>query len=227
MTRSSFRGIVLIAVLVCALLACKRKESAGGSGSGSLGDRAAKIKPDAKKRLAQLAALAPKVKAEAAVTSDKPVAVRPSRKTVAITGDRWLTDPNYSPSSEELNFGNTLLSLCKHGTEGESQTEDHIKYLEQCVAFEIVAVVRQRSIARPKIKMKSKTYDPGQVKVDVLVYELATAQLIGAYDVQVTNSPELKLPGSDQSEADWLGLAMADLKVGAELKVEDKLGIRL
>jgi hypothetical protein len=206
-------------------LACKRKESQGGS--GSLSDRAAKRKPDAKKRLAQLAALAPKVKAEAAVTSDRPVAVKLSRKTVAITGEQSLTDPNRSGSSDELSFDNTLLSLCKHGTEGEPKDEGDLKYLEECGALEIVAVVRQKSLERPKIKMKSATYDSGKLKVDVLIYELATAKLIGAYDIYVTNRSELKMPGKDQSEKDWMGMAMSDLEVNVETKVEEKLGIQL
>src|SRR5688572_21076859 len=146
MNRSLSRVIVLIAILVCALLACKRKESQGGSGSGSLSDRAAKLKPDAKKRLAQLAALGPKVKAEAAVTSDRPVAAKPSRKTVAIIGEPFLTDPSRSASGDELGFNNTLLSLCKYRAEEEPKTEDDVKYLEECVALKIVAVVRQKSL---------------------------------------------------------------------------------
>ncbi len=224
MNRSLPRALVLIAVLVCLLLACKRKEQGG---SGSVGDRAAKLKPDAKKRLEQLAALAPKVKAEAAVSSDKPVSVKLSRKTVAILGEQWLTDPNRSASSEELKFDNTLLSLCKHGTEGEPKSADDLRYLEDCVALETVAVVRQRSLERPRIKMKSKSYDSGQLKAAVLVFELATAKLLGAYDLHVSNDPELKLPAGDQSEKDWLGLAMADLVVNAQSKVEEKLGIKL
>lgn len=217
----------MIALLACALLACKRKESQGGSGSGSFSERAAKLKPDARKRLAQVAALAPKVRAEAAVTSDRPVAVKPSRQTVAITGEQALTDPNRSKSSNEVNFDNTLLSLCKHGTEGEPSSENDVKYLEQCVALRIVAVIRQKSLERPKIKMKSESYDSGKLKVDVLVYELETANLLGAYDVYVTNDAELKMPGKDQSEEDWMGMAMSNLKGNVETKVEEKLGIRL
>jgi hypothetical protein len=227
MHRRSSRVVVLIAMLVCALLACKRRSSQDGAGSGSLGDRAAKLKPDAKKRLEQLAALAPKVKAEAAVTSDKPVAVKPARKTVAITGEQWLVDPNRSASTGELRFDNTLLSLCKHKTEGEPKNEDDLKYLEECVALKVVAVIRQRSLERPKIKMKSRTYDSGELELDVLVYELETAQLIGAYDIRVTNDPELELPGAEQSEEDWISIAEADLKTNAETKIEEKLGINL
>lgn len=227
MNRRSPSVVVLIAMLVCALLACKRKEGGSGSGSGSLGDRAAKLQPDARKRLEQLAALAPKVKAEAAVTSDKPVAVKPARKTVAIIGEQWLTDPNRSAARDELSFGNTLLSLCKHKSAGTPTTEDDVKYLEECGALEVVAVVRQRSLERPKIKMKSETFDSGEAKLDVLVYELATAKLIGAYDVLVTNDPELKLPGAEQTEEDWLSMAMTDLSVNAETKIEEKLGIKL
>jgi hypothetical protein len=221
------RVVVWIVILVCALLACKRKESQAGSGSGSLGDRAAKLQPEAKKRLEQLAALAPKVKAEAAVTSDRPVAVKPARKAVAITGEQWLTDPHRSASSEELNFGNTLLSLCKHKAESAPEKEDDVKYLEECVALKIVAVIRQRSMERPKIKMKSQTYDSGKLKLDVLVYELETAKLIGAYDVLVTNDPELTLPGAEQSEEDWFRMAESDLKVNAETEIEELLGINL
>jgi hypothetical protein len=225
MNRGLSRVFVLIAMLVCVLLACKRKESQGGS--GSLSDRAAKLKPDAKKRLAQLAALAPKVKAEAAVTSDQPVAVKLSRKTVAITDEQSLTDPTSSGPSQELSFDNTLLSLCKHGTEGEPKNEDDVRYLEECVALEVVAVIRQKNLERPKIKMNSETYEIGKLKVDVLIYELETAKLIGAYDVFVTNDLELKLPGNDQSEEDWMRMAMSDLQVNVETKVEEKLGISL
>jgi len=225
MNRGLSRVILLTAMLVCALLACKRKESQGGS--GSLSDRAAALKPDAKKRLAQVAALAPKVKAEAAVTSNKAVAVKPPRKTVAITGEQWLTDPSRSMPGDELRFDNTLLSLCKHSTEREPNSQSDIKYLEECAALRIVAVVRQRSLKRPKIQMKSKTYDQGDLKLDVLVYELETATLIGAYDVQVTNDLQLEMPGAEQSEEDWLSLAMSDLKVNAETKIEEKLGINL
>lgn len=215
----------MIALLACALLACKRKEPQGGS--GSLSDRAAKLKPDAKKRLAQLAALAPKVKAEAAVTSDRPVTVKLSRKTVAIAGEQWLTNPGRSRSRDELGFDNTLLSLCESFAEGEPKGEDDVKYLEECVALEVVAVIRQKSLERPNINVKSKTYDQGKLTVDVLIYELETAKLIGAYDVYETNDLELRLPGKDQSEEDWMTMAMINLQGNVERTIEKKLGISI
>jgi hypothetical protein len=224
MKRGSSRVIALCAMLICVLLACKRK---GGTSTESLSDRAAKLQPDAKRRLEQVAALAPKVKAEVAVTTDKPVDTKLSRKAVAIVGDDFLTDPNRRLPKEGLRFENTLLSLCKHQTVDAPDDEDDVAYLEQCVALKTVAVIRQRSLQLPKVNMKSGTYDSGRLEADVLVYELETAELIGAYRILVGNDPELRLPGANHSEQDWTRMAVSDLEGNAETKVEEKLGIKL
>lgn len=54
-----------------------------------------------------------------------------------------------------------------------------------------------------------------------------SAKPIGAYDVVVTNDPELTLPGAEQSEEDWMSMAESDLETNAESKIEEKLGIKL
>lgn len=221
------RIVVLVVLLACVLLACKRKESGAGAGPSSLGARAAKLKPDVQKRLSQVAALAPKVNAEPAVTTDAPIASNPSRASVAIVGHQYLADPNRSDINERPRFDNTLLGLCKYGTEQEPKTEDDVQRLEKCAALTTVAVIRSRGVERPKIKLKSKSFDPGKLQADVLVYELETGKLIATYDLLVMNGPKLELPGEGQSEDEWMGLAMADLEVVAQTKVEEKLGISL
>lgn len=72
----------------------------------------------------------------------------------------------------------------------------------------------------PKVNMKKGSYDSGEFVGAVFVYELESGKLLRSYLVVVASSPELRLPGSGQTEADWMGMAMADLAVSAVSKVE-------
>lgn len=189
--------VVLAALFVCAaLLACKKKEAPSSTTStptvSTTKVKLDELKPKVKARMETLASIAEKAKAEAKVKKEKPFATKLEKSQFVILGEKWAADPNYQEGADELELDNTTLALAKYALDATTEKQDDVRYMEEALAIEYVAVVRTRSVVLPVVKLESKTFTPGELNGDLLLFDLKTEDIVGRYLLGITNSDELK-----------------------------------
>lgn len=211
MARAPFWAIVLV---LAALLACKKKQSESTPAPAPTVDptaaKAAELKPKAKARLDQFVALSKKVKSEPDVKADKGFKTKLEKEKFVIIGDKWCEDPQYRHGDSEIDLGSSVLYLCKSALEKTSPASDDLKYWEECLSWTHLAVLRPRKISFPKIKMESKTFEPGEVTGDMLLFDIASGEIKGRYRMRITNSDELTWY-EGKPEKEWFDESKRDL----------------
>ncbi|MCC6901738.1 MAG: hypothetical protein IT377_22395 [Polyangiaceae bacterium] len=207
-TRSRRSVVLLACVLLAAVLACKSKKGP----SPATVARAAELKPKVTQVLAQVASLSAKVKSGSAAA-----AAAPGQKltwgTVTVTGENHLEDPK-NTSTDVLDLGDPVLSVCKYIVDGRQIADDDIKSLEACARYEYAAVIRQSSYTPPDASGGS-TYTPGTFSGSVLVFHLATQELRDQHSLSVSQSDQLELTskkGEKPAEHEWRKQATAYLQ---------------
>jgi hypothetical protein len=228
------RTLVLIAVFLGALLACKKKTASDPAPSVSTESPDAKrfkeLVPKVKTLVGKLPAMAEKAKAEPPVKSDRPLTSKLEKSKLAVVGDKWLGDTHRSASDGELDLDDATLSLCAYAIDKkvestkDSEVKDDVKYLEQCLAWEYVAVVRARKVTLPKIKLASKSFDPGEVEGDLLLFGVSDATIQARYRFRTTNSDELKW-FEGKPEKDWAEESMRDLARNLKGVIQERLAL--
>jgi len=232
--KSGVRTILLIATFLGALLACKKKTASDPAPTVTTESPDAKrfkeLVPKVKTLVGKLPGMDEKAKAESPVKSDRPLATKLENAKVVIVGDKWLGDTHRSAGDGELDLGDATLSLCAHAigkkveSTKDSEIKDDVKYMEQCLAWEYVAVVRARKLTTPKIKMASKSFAPGGVEGDVLLFGVSDATIQARYRFHTTNSDELKW-FEGKPEKEWADESMRDLAKNLKGVIEERLAL--
>lgn len=206
----------MTALVVGSLLACKQKKApdvtpAAPSATASPDiERAKKLQPQIQELMKQLAAAAKKAAKEPKVKSDRPLKTKLEKGKFVILGDKWLTEPQRDAAADELKLDNTVLFLCTHGAEKAALEANDVKYFEECLGWDYIAVVRPRRLDLPKVKMGTSTFAPGSFKADMLLFEVKSGEIKGRYQMGITNSDKLTYP-ENSTEAEWDDKAKRDL----------------
>jgi len=229
-----WRSVLWLSLVLGALLACKKRSAPDPTPTvvteSEHSKRVKELQPKAKAFMAKLSELAQKAKSEPAVKSDQALKTKLEEKQFVIIGDKWLTEPNRSPTDGEVDLGDTTLSLCAYavGKKPESTKDSDLKsdveYMERCLAWEYVAVVRPKKITMPKIKMESKTFEPGDVTGDMLLFAMPAGELKARYRFGTTNSDELTW-FEGKPEKDWSDESKRDLVKNLKGVIQERMAL--
>jgi hypothetical protein len=196
-------------------LACKKKPppdpapAATETVSPEL-ERAKKLLPDLKKLMSSLEEMSKKADKEPRVRKNKKFDTKLEDGKFLIVGQKWLTEPRRKTDADELELTTTVFSICSSiAYVGEPKAED-AKYMDECLAWTHIAVVRPRSITMPKVKMESKSFDAGSFDADMLLFEVSSGDVVGRYKMSITNSDKIS-ELENSKESDWQEEAQKDL----------------
>lgn len=201
-------AVPLLLSLVAPLLACKQRKSpdptpAAVATESANSIKTKELKPKLKKHVEEgIYGLAAKLKKEPKVRANKPFKTTLEDAKVVIVGLPWLEQPDRRDAAGEVPLGDVTLHLC-HGFQAEEGelSNDEIKWAEECLAWEYLAVVRQRSLTLPKVRKADNTFERGSFFADMLLVEIATGDIKGRYIMRITNSEKFTvLTTSTESE---------------------------
>jgi hypothetical protein len=219
-------GIVGVALVGAALLACKKKDAPAPSTDtpavSTTRVRHSELAPKLKARIETLAGIGKTAASEPKLKKEKPIANKLDKKQFVIVGDKWLDNVHYDQGPEELDLEDTKLAACEYAIDEESPDDDDVSYMDECLAWEYVAVIRPRKIVLPVIKMASKTFEPGQLDGDLLLFDLSSGEIVGRYLLGITNSDELKW-FEGKPEEDWKTESKRDLVQNVRAVIEERL----
>lgn len=68
---------------------------------------------------------------------------------------------------------------------------DAVNEVKRCAGLRYLAVARQRSFTPPTVDKASKTYRPGHLSVELLVFDLETGAALGGFIVDAKSPPSL------------------------------------
>lgn len=223
---AGWERVMVVALLMLALLACKKKREPDTTPTiqtvSPTALRANELKPKVKARIDKLAGIATKAKSEPKVKKERPFKPKLEKDKFIVLGDKWLEDVHYEPTAEEIDLDNTTLSLCEYALKDATSTDDQVGYMETCLQWEYVAVVRPKKITLPVIKMQTKSFDPGLLEGDLLLFDLASGDIVGRYVLRITNSDTLSwFEGTPEKE--WQDKSKRDLVENVRGVIEERL----
>jgi hypothetical protein len=220
-------AVVLMMLVVGALLACKKKKAPDPTPVATASAlpenvRGKELAPLNTKFVDQVAAIAKKSGAEPPVKRDKPFKTKIEKGKFVIVGSKWATNPHADVADDELELKPTVLSLCAYDKDKTEIAANEVKYAEECLGWDYIAVVRQKSLTMPKVKMATKTFDAGSFIGDMLLFEVASGEIKGRYQMSITNSDKLTYL-ENRSEDDWHDVAKKDLQENVTGVIEERL----
>lgn len=200
-------AVPLLLSLIAPLLACKQRKAPDPTPAAVATEspnsiKTKELKPKLKKHVEEgIYGLATKLKKEPKVRANKPFKTKLEDAKVVIVGLPWLEEPDRSVAAGEVPLGDITLHLC-HGFQTDDElSTDQIKWAEECLAWEYLAVVRQRSLTLPKVTKADNTFEKGSFFADMLLVEIATGEIKGRYIMRITNSEKFTvLTTSTESE---------------------------
>jgi len=222
------RSILMLLLLVAgALLACKKKKPpdpmpVASASAAPENVKGKELAPQNKKFIEQVEAIAKKAGKEPPVRKDRPFKEKIDKDKFVIVGSKWVTNPHADVAKDELELKPTVLSLCTYQKDNAEIEADHVKYAEECLGWEYIVVVRQKSLLMPKVKMATKTFDPGSFIGDMLLFDIKTGDIKGRYQMSITNSDKLTYL-ENRSEDDWHDVAKRDLLENVTGVIEERL----
>jgi hypothetical protein len=233
--RAGWSVVFSLVLAGAALLACKKKSAPDPAPAPATTvspelERAKKLLPDVKKLMTSLEEMSKKADKEPRVRKDKKFETKLEDGKYLTVGQKWLTDPRRKADADELEITETVLSICSSiAYVGEPKADD-VKYMEECLGWKHIAVVRPRGLTMPKVKMETKTFDAGSFEGDMLLFDAATGDIVGRYQMNITNSDKIsELENSKEDE--WQDAAKKDLLenvtgvIGEQLRHErEKMG---
>lgn len=221
-------------LLLGALLACKKKSSADPTPTVVTESEDAKrfkeLQPKAKVLVAKLSDMFQKAKSEPAVKSDQPLKTKVEGEKLIIIGDKWLADTHRDPAEDEIDLDDATLSLCAYAVDKKAEStkdgdlKSDVGYMQQCLAWEYIAVVRTKKITMPKIKMESKSFDPGEVSGDLLLFAMPAGEIKARYRFRTTNSDELTW-FEGKPEKEWAEESKRDLVKNLKGVIQERLAL--
>ena len=149
-----------------------------------------------------------KIKAavDAAVVTDEKLDPAATKGNYAVLAGDQLD--KLGPCFNDLNVCGPefeLLSNCKADTKKSAQEAagDATERLKACSELELLAVVRKVGFTKPTADMASKTYSPGELAGEVLVFDIDSAKYLGGFKVNAKTPDSLdKVPqGLDVDKA--------------------------
>ncbi len=227
-------AVLWLGVLLGALLACKKKSDPAPAPTVYTEPehlkRFKELAPKVKALLGKLPEMSQKAKSEPAVKSDKPLTVKLEKTKFITIGDKWLLDVHRDPTDGEIDLDDTKLSLCAYAVDKkpESMKDSDIKsdvgYMEDCLAWEYIAVVRPKKVTMPKIMMATKTFEPGEVQGDLLLFAMPAGEIKARYRFRTTNSDELKW-FEGKPEKEWSDESKRDLVENLKGVIEERFAL--
>lgn len=236
MPRLHVRSFALSTVLI-AVTACQKREAPVSSSEPTAAAtespdvaQAKKEQPKLKAMMDKMPDIAKKASTEPPVKVSQPLATKLENAKFAIIGQKWVTEPFRDPAPDELDFDHSVFSICSSTATDEKLDAEDLKYMQECLAWEYLAVVRPRGVTMPKVKLAEKSFEAGSCTGDVLLFELKSGEVKGRYTMNITNSDEISnFQGS--SDKDWQDQAKRDLLenvtgvIGERLRLErDSMG---
>lgn len=209
------RSLTCALLLLAALLACKKKPPPKPTPAPSATvspelERAQKMLPDVKKLMTSLEEMSKKAEKEPRVRKNKKFDTKLEDDKILIVAQKWLTDRSREAEANELAITETVLSLCSTIAYLAKPKAEDAKWMDECLAWKYVAVVRPRELTLPKVNMAEKSFDPGSQDGDVLLFEIASGDIVGRYKFSITNSDEIR-ELENSKESDWNDRAKQDL----------------
>lgn len=219
--------LVLLMLVVGSLLACKKRKAPDpmpvpSATAAPENVKGKELAPQLKKFMDQVEAIAKKAAKEPPVRKDRPFKTKLEKGKFVIVADKWLKNPHADVSDDELELKVTVLSLCAYDKDKTEVAVNDLKYAEECLGWDYIAVVRQRSLTMPKVKMATKTFDPGSFLADMLLFEIESGEIKGRYQMSITNSDKLTYL-ENRSEDDWHSVAKRDLLENVTGVIEERL----
>ncbi|MBK8997163.1 MAG: hypothetical protein IPM35_15640 [Myxococcales bacterium] len=228
------RSILWLGVLLGALLACKKKSAPDPAPTVYTEPehlkRFKELTPKVKALLGKLPEMSQKAKTEPAVKSEQPLKTKLEKTKFVTIGDKWLLDVHRDPSDGELDLDDTKLSLCAYAVEKQGESlkdsdiKDNVRYMEECLAWEYIAVVRPKKVTMPKIMMATKTFEPGEVSGDLLLFAMPAGEIKARYRFRTTNSDELKW-FEGKPEKEWSDESKRDLVENLKGVIEERFAL--
>jgi|RhiMethySRZTD1v2_1073278.scaffolds.fasta_scaffold36273_7 hypothetical protein len=215
-SRPGPRSVAAVLVLVAGtLLACKKKPPpdpppAPSATAAPENVKGKELQPRIKTLFDRVAVIAKKTAAEPRVKKDRPFKTKVESGKFIVIGNEWLVNPHREVGGGELELKNTTLSLCAYDADKTQIAPNDLKYAEECLGWEYLAVVRQRGLTMPRVKMATKSFDAGSFVGDMLLFEIASGEIKGRYQMSITNSDKLTFL-ENRSEDDWQSVAKQDL----------------
>lgn len=227
-------SVVCLGLLLLGLLACKKKSAPDptptvASESAEM-KRFKELAPKVKTLLGKVSELGQKAKSEPQVKAEQAFKTKLEKTKFVTVGDQWLADFHKSAGDGEVDLSNTTLSLCAYAADKkpesvkDSDLENDVGYMDQCLAWEYVAVVRPRKVSKPTIKMATKSFDPGEVEGDLLLFALPAGELKARYRFRTTNSDELTW-FEGKPEKEWSAESMRDLAKNLKGVIEERMAL--
>lgn len=219
--------VSMVVVLLAVLLGCKKRPEPTEPGPtaptvSTTEVRAAEIVPKLKARMDLLSTIAKTARKEPKVKKERPLKTKLETKQFIVIGEKWLDDVHYEPTSAELSLRDTTLSLCGHALKATPPKDDDLRYADECLAWQYVAVIRTRKIVMPVVNMEKKTFKPGQLDGDLLLFDLADGAIVGRYLLGIMNSDELTwFEGKPADE--WTEESKRDLVKNVRGVIEERL----
>jgi serine/threonine protein kinase len=169
----------------------------------------------ARAQLERLARLRDTSKGVAMTRADRPMSQPLASGSYEVIGYDQLDDPT---RQVEFEVAGPLLALCGYAVR-KNGDDDALNRLGQCASLTHVGVVRTETLKKPVFSDAGQPVDRGSFRGDVLVYELATGELRGAYrlELQGTERPE---PSDGLS---WSEVALIELQVAVTSAANDKV----
>ncbi len=227
MGSSFLERTLVVTMLIAALLACKKKPVVTDSDAGTpplstTAAQMAELTPKLKARMDMLSAMAKTAASEPKVRKERPLKTKLETAEFITIGDKWLADVHYNHTDDELDFDDTTLALCGYAVKATEPQGDSLRYAEQCLAWKYIAVIRPRKVIQPVVNMNSKTFKPGQLDGDLLLFDLADGTIVGRYLLGITNSDELTW-FEGKPEEEWKEESKRDLVKNTRGVIEERL----
>lgn len=188
-------------------------------GCESVEDVIAKQKPTVEKSFAALTPLAAKVKEQSPLDSNTfkpnaPIVLEGPNANAMFIYAEDLASPRDAPREVPLRTIDSLpLLQCASLLNTQHLFNDKVtrvapsvatSYLEACGRVKYALVIVTREYLRPMLQLETKQFASGKYRADVLVFEIASAQLLGGFIVTATNDARVSLLDGDQNHVQRL-----------------------
>ncbi|MBL8916360.1 MAG: hypothetical protein JNM17_37010 [Archangium sp.] len=188
-------------------------------GCESVEDVVAKQKPAVEKSFAALTPLAAKVKDLTPLESNTfkantPIVLDGPNANAMFIYAEDLASPKDAPKDVPLRTIDSLpLLQCASLLSSQHLFNDKVtrvapsvasSYLGACSNVKYALVIATREYLRPMLQLETKQFAPGKYRADVLVFDIANAQLLGGFMVAATNDSRVSLLDGDQNHVQRL-----------------------
>jgi hypothetical protein len=235
------RTVLLVGALVVGvLLACKKKEAASSSSAPDPAASAAAAKRaeeraqvaarvDAIKKIADAMKAAPRIKSDGAKLEPGGIQLTVTYKTrdgenAALIFEEDLADPEHSKTGGEVVLLGRLVETCADLAAGRDSVKeaDVPAVVKKCLGLKYALVLRTTKKVKPSVKPDKSAFVSGEHTGEVHVFLIEGAKRLGGFRFAAENSDKVDFLGPNPDYA--LENDMRDQLEAAILAKVDELG---